>query len=147
MDSILVLHLWPVSVTAELGISPFAVECDRIKQAVNEGDSEALYKLSSMWFQKFISFDEFSEEFKAEDRHIEQLIALYSLIGPDVATVVVKMGYREQGGGLISGLAVVYFDREGDEWKFNTIPFSRRLNALCSAHLPSPLKNGFYNSE
>jgi hypothetical protein len=128
-------------------MDPFLAELDRIKQAVNDGDSESAYKLSSMWFQEFVSFRQFDKDFKAGDRHIEQFLPLHSATGPDLATVVVKMKYREKGRGLISGFAVIYFDHELDSWRFNTIPFSRSLNALCSARLTAPLKMGFYNYE
>ncbi|MCF3648937.1 hypothetical protein [Synoicihabitans lomoniglobus] len=144
---ILVSSVCTVSSSAQLGMHPFLGELDRIKQAVNDGDSESVYKLSSMWFREAVSFSQFDEDFRAADRQIEELVPLHSTIGPDLATVVVKMKYREKGRGLISGFAVIYFDYELDSWKFNTIPFSRSLNALCSARLPAPLKMGFYNYE
>lgn len=100
----------------------FVDELDAIREAVNLRDFDGLYDQASPWFRSCFSDPEVRSQLQW--LYVDELAPLRAIRRDNFATVVVRFHSTSRDGEK-GGVSVLYFDKIGEQWCFNNLPFGQ----------------------
>ena len=109
----------PVTPVPVEGYGAWAARLDAITALINADDIDGLYAMSSQWFRRSNSDDYVRR--KVHGLSVKELSLLFSDTRPELAMLIVRYEVRGLQENQL-GYRAMYFDREGEEWKFDTLP-------------------------